>query len=154
LIVESFVDPSLTGSAEGQAPISINAGRYDFIIFNMTPLYFRAFLDTNGNHQFDQGKPTEIYRRKSAAPGDAITPGPDQGAIDFTFGDTVTTSCIGDCNNDSLVTIDELLALVSIGLGNAGVGECLAGNANDDMQITIDEILIAVNNALNGCAPG
>ena len=49
------------------------------------------------------------------------------------------------------VTVDELLTLVNIALGNADISTCLPGDANHDMQITIDEILTAVNNALNGC---
>jgi hypothetical protein len=59
--------------------------------------------------------------------------------------------CVGDCNGDSQVTVNELIALVNIALGNADISTCLPGDANHDMQITIDEILTAVNNALNGC---
>lgn len=49
------------------------------------------------------------------------------------------------------MTVDELLTMVSIALGNAEVSVCFAGDASDDGQITVDEILTAVNNALNGC---
>jgi len=52
------------------------------------------------------------------------------------------------------VTIDEILTMVNIALGNAPVAECEAGDDNDDDQITVDEILQAVNNALNGCSGG
>lgn len=62
-------------------------------------------------------------------------------------------SCIGDCGDNHLVTVDEILALVNIALGNANVSTCEAGNANHDGSITVDEILTAVNNALNGCPP-
>jgi cysteine-rich repeat protein len=61
-------------------------------------------------------------------------------------------SCVGDCGNDGQVTIDELLTMVNIALGNMGMAECEAGDDNDDSQITIDEILRAVDRALNGCA--
>jgi hypothetical protein len=50
-----------------------------------------------------------------------------------------------------MVTVDELLTLINIALGNADVGECPVSDINHDMQITIDEILTAVNNALTGC---
>jgi hypothetical protein len=60
-------------------------------------------------------------------------------------------TCIGDCGGDGGVTVDELLKMVNIALGNAPVIDCLAGNANGDQEITIDEILTAVNNALSGC---
>ena len=64
------------------------------------------------------------------------------------------TACTGDCNNDRAVTVDELLTMVNIALGNAGAATCTAGDADHDGQITIDEILAAVNNALNGCSGG
>lgn len=50
-----------------------------------------------------------------------------------------------------MVTVDELLTMVSIALGNAPLGDCAAGNSNSDGAITVDEILAAVNHALNGC---
>ena len=62
-----------------------------------------------------------------------------------------TPICTGDCNTDGQVTIDEILTMVNIALGNAPVSTCDAGDANHDGEITVDEILTAVNNALNGC---
>jgi hypothetical protein len=60
--------------------------------------------------------------------------------------------CAGDCNGDGQVTVDEILTMVNIALGNTPVTACEAGDANHDGQITVDEILAAVNNALNGCS--
>ena len=60
-------------------------------------------------------------------------------------------TCVGDCGVDRQVTVDELLTMVNVALGNASVSICLAGDANRDGQITIDEILTAVNGALSGC---
>jgi hypothetical protein len=59
--------------------------------------------------------------------------------------------CNGDCSRDGQVTIDELLTMVNIALGNANVADCAPGDANQDGQITIDEILTAVNDALSAC---
>jgi predicted outer membrane repeat protein len=59
-------------------------------------------------------------------------------------------ACMGDCNGNGQVTVDEILTMVNIALGNT-VTACDAGDANHDGQITVDEILTAVNNALNGC---
>jgi hypothetical protein len=59
--------------------------------------------------------------------------------------------CVGDCNGDTSVTVDELLAMVNIALSSAGTSDCPPGDTNGDGQITVDEILAAVNNALNGC---
>jgi len=60
--------------------------------------------------------------------------------------------CVGDCGDDGQVTVDEIITMVNIALGNTPVGTCEAGDANGDHEITVDEILTAVNNALNGCA--
>jgi hypothetical protein len=59
--------------------------------------------------------------------------------------------CVGDCDGNSRVTIDEILTLVNIALGNAAMADCDPGDARGDGQITVDEILAAVNCALNGC---
>jgi hypothetical protein len=61
-------------------------------------------------------------------------------------------SCPGDCSGDGTVTVDEILTLVNIALGNALVASCDSGDGNGDGQVTVDEILAAVNAALNGCA--
>jgi hypothetical protein len=49
------------------------------------------------------------------------------------------------------VTVNDILTMVNIALGNASASACSPGDANGDGQITVDEILTAVNNALNGC---
>ncbi len=62
--------------------------------------------------------------------------------------------CVGECDNNGQVTIDEILRLVNIALGFDPSGtDCSAADANGDGHITVDEILNAVNNALAGC-PG
>jgi len=63
-----------------------------------------------------------------------------------------TAVCVGDCDGNGRVTIDELLTLVNIALGDTGAGNCLNADVNMDMQITIDEILAAVHNALTECS--
>jgi hypothetical protein len=59
--------------------------------------------------------------------------------------------CSGDCNTDQSVTVDEILTMVDVALGNADISACNGGDVNGDSQITVDEILTAVSNALNGC---
>jgi hypothetical protein len=58
---------------------------------------------------------------------------------------------VGDCNGDLEVTVDEILSMVNIALGNTSVSACEAGDANHDGEVTVNEILAAVNNALNSC---
>jgi YVTN family beta-propeller protein len=62
-------------------------------------------------------------------------------------------SCIGDCNGDGMVTIDELLNGVRIALGEVQVDSCAELDVNDDAGVTIDELLAAVEAALTDC-PG
>jgi hypothetical protein len=62
-------------------------------------------------------------------------------------------ACVGDCDSLGGVSIDDILTMVNIALGDTSISACEAGDANGDSQITVDEILTAVNNALNGCPP-
>jgi hypothetical protein len=64
---------------------------------------------------------------------------------------TPTPPCTGDCIEDGEVTVDEILLITNIALGNSPIDACTAGDANGDGEITVEEILAAVNNALNGC---
>jgi hypothetical protein len=73
----------------------------------------------------------------------------DAGAFEYRV---AAPACIGDCKNDGYVTVDDILTMVNIALGNADVLTCSAGDANHDGQITVDEILTGVNEALNGCS--
>jgi hypothetical protein len=86
-------------------------------------------------------------------PAPTITDTPTLGPPSTPTPSPTPVPCVGDCNLDLQVTVDEFLAMVNIALGNAESTFCLAGDANLDQQITIDEVLTAVNNALNGC-PG
>jgi len=62
-----------------------------------------------------------------------------------------SATCGGDCNGNGVVSIDELIRMVNIALGEVAVTVCAAGDANGDGAITISEIVSAVGNALDGC---
>jgi hypothetical protein len=62
-------------------------------------------------------------------------------------------ACVGDCNHGGAVTIEDVILMVTIALGEGDLSACSNGDANSDGAITIDEILAAVANALNGCPP-
>jgi hypothetical protein len=66
-------------------------------------------------------------------------------------GPTAASACVGDCTNNQLVTVDEILTGVHIALGFGSIAQCRPVDDNGDQQVTVDEILLAVNNALNGC---
>jgi len=60
--------------------------------------------------------------------------------------------CVGNCNGDGAVTVDELLTAVNIALGISPVEQCPAFDVNGDGAVTVNEILAGVTNALNGCS--
>ncbi len=60
-------------------------------------------------------------------------------------------TCVGDCNGDGMVAINELIIGVNIALGSAPVTACPSFDVNGDGMVTINELILGVNNALNGC---
>jgi hypothetical protein len=60
-------------------------------------------------------------------------------------------ACVGDCNEDGSVTIDELILCTDIALRAGSVETCPLADANEDDRLAIDEIVQAVDNTLNGC---
>ncbi|MFN8643863.1 MAG: hypothetical protein U0802_20210 [Candidatus Binatia bacterium] len=138
--IDDFGEPN-----EGVAdfPVSISAdGRW--IGFASAASNLVANDDNNDLDVFLACNPFDAAACARATP----TPTPTQ-PMDF--------PCVGDCNGDGTVTIDDLIKMVNIALGlrsvcgDDGVGGCLAGDATCDCQITVDEIIRAVNNNLEGC---
>ena len=67
----------------------------------------------------------------------------------------VPAQCVGDCNRDGQVTVNELIQMVNIALGTVAVSVCTAGDPNGDGEITVNEIVAGVNFALAGfCEEG
>ncbi len=64
---------------------------------------------------------------------------------------TASAQCVGDCNADASVTVDEIITGVNIALGTAAISSCDAFDSSGDGAVTVDEILTAVNFALVGC---
>ena len=62
-----------------------------------------------------------------------------------------TPSCVGDCNGNGTVAINELILGVNIALGSASIDECTAFDENGNGMVGINELVAAVNNALDGC---
>ena len=97
----------------------------------------KAEMDLRPGGVFRIDAPPTPTPTATASPTPTLTPPP--------------LTCVGDCGGDGEVTINDLLLMVNIALGNLPVSSCTAGDANHDGEITINEILAAVNNALNGC---
>ena len=62
--------------------------------------------------------------------------------------------CVGDCNGDGMVSIDELITGVNIALGNQPISACPAFDCDGSGTVPIQCLIQAVNNALDGCPGG
>jgi hypothetical protein len=60
-----------------------------------------------------------------------------------------TEACLGDCDHDGMVTVDEVVTGVSMVLG--APLSCPAFDLDGNSRVTIDEVVAAVGNALTGC---
>lgn len=60
-------------------------------------------------------------------------------------------ACVGDCNRDVSVTVDEVVFGVNIALGSAQLDACPAFDADGNDAVTVDELITAIGFALTGC---
>lgn len=63
----------------------------------------------------------------------------------------VNAQCVGDCNGDNMVEINELILGVNISLGSQPVSACPAFDCEHNGTVPINCLIQGVNNALNGC---
>ena len=63
--------------------------------------------------------------------------------VNATF--AATKACVGDCNGNRAVTVDEIV------LGISAPGDCRPLDGNHDGFVTVDEVVRAVKAALTGC---
>jgi cysteine-rich repeat protein len=63
----------------------------------------------------------------------------------------VAADCVGDCNSDGNVVVNELITGINIALGTTPVTECPSFDVNDDGVVSVAELITAINNALTGC---
>ncbi|HSQ00703.1 MAG TPA: ethylbenzene dehydrogenase-related protein [Candidatus Dormibacteraeota bacterium] len=61
------------------------------------------------------------------------------------------SACVGDCDGNGTVAINELITGVNIALGSATVDTCADFDTNDSGTVTIEELIAGVSNALDGC---
>jgi outer membrane protein assembly factor BamB len=65
-----------------------------------------------------------------------------------------TLACVGDCDGNGQVTIDELIRAVQVSLGEAEVASCDAADNNRDGAVTVNELIRSVGKGLGGCGGG
>lgn len=59
--------------------------------------------------------------------------------------------CVGDCDWNTQVTVDEVVLGVDVALGTTPLSACEMFDDTGDGTVTVDKLLRGVNNALNGC---
>lgn len=67
------------------------------------------------------------------------------------FGAPVGAVCVGDCDGDGQVRINEVITGVNIGLDQLPLAACPSFDANDNGAVAINEVITGVNNGLTGC---
>jgi len=67
-------------------------------------------------------------------------------------GDLEISPCLGDCNGDGKVTVDELVTGVLIALGDLPPANCAAVDRDADGEVTVEEITAAARVAFGRCA--
>lgn len=75
-----------------------------------------------------------------------------EASIGFTVFASEMVPCLGDCNGDGTVRVDELVTGVNLALGTLSRDRCPAFDGNADTNVTVDELITAVNHALAGCS--
>jgi hypothetical protein len=67
--------------------------------------------------------------------------------------DRAAAACVGDCDGDGVVAINELIIGVNIGLGLSPVESCPAFDPDGDGTVGIADVITGVGNGLEGCPP-
>ena len=62
--------------------------------------------------------------------------------------------CIGDCNGDCSIAINELILGVRINIGEADRSTCPSFDGNDSGGVEVNELILGVRGSLNGCPDG
>ena len=81
---------------------------------------------------------------------DIATANEDDDAVTVLLNSAAATVCAGDCDGSGDVTVNELITLVNIDLGNSDPSACPSGIPNG-ATVDITLIITAVNNALGAC---
>jgi hypothetical protein len=61
--------------------------------------------------------------------------------------------CVGDCDGDRVVSIDNLLVVVNMALGNQPIINCAVGDVGLDGFVGVADVIAVVNQAMQGCPP-
>lgn len=62
--------------------------------------------------------------------------------------------CPGDCNEDGVVRVNELMTGINLALGRGSLSDCVSADADADGTPQVDELVVAVDAAMHGCQGG
>jgi hypothetical protein len=85
--------------------------------------------------------PTEPDATPTSTTEDSPTPTPTE----------APPACVGDCNANGRVAINEIILAVNIALGSLPVEACRAADRNGNGAVAIGELVVAVGASLDGC---
>lgn len=64
---------------------------------------------------------------------------------------SVEVGCLGDCNRDGQVTIDELITAVALAQGGSGLAQCPLADGDGDGMVQVQELIGAVQHSMVNC---
>jgi hypothetical protein len=62
-------------------------------------------------------------------------------------------ACVGDCDGDGIVGVDENVIGIGIALGQIALSRCEEIDRNGDRRVGIDELVSSVDSSVNTCEP-
>jgi len=68
------------------------------------------------------------------------------------IGAPVACGCVGDCDSNGVVSINELIRAVNISLELQPLENCTCADGDMNGRVTINELIQAVNRSLDGCS--
>ncbi|MGH7789821.1 MAG: choice-of-anchor Q domain-containing protein [Candidatus Binatia bacterium] len=87
----------------------------------------------------------------SPTPTRLVTPTPPATSGPSASPTRTPVACVGDCNGNGAVAVNEIIVAVNIALGIAAVDACPRFDTDGDRRVAINEVLQGVVNALSGC---
>jgi len=142
----------LAGDGSGNFPVPAVAFETDLCPYGIVA------VDLDGDESPGIATANEITNANNVSSASVLinqsgqTPGPTPTPTMTGAVPTTTPGCIGDCNTNGTVTIDELVLAVSIAVGSADPMACKSLDRDHSDKVEADELLAAIDNALNGCS--
>jgi subtilisin-like proprotein convertase family protein len=132
--------PSVSATASATATPSATG------LATETPTATRTLAPTGTATELPTGAATQTATQPTATPTVSTGETPPTG--------TATAApdvCIGDCDGDRRVAINEVIIGVNIALDQAALATCAAFDANASGAVEINELVGGVRSALDGC---